>query len=199
MDEIQARFDQNNQPEETAQPLDETEVQDEQDYIGLPLSVSDVAIMGYDLLKPHFDELIVLFEITTDQLMHYGTSNVSLPYVYNVKPYGEIRAYNPLPSGNREIQILDDNSCVWLSYWNETDSNSLDLTSWMNETGKSNRNEMETVCDLPIYAGDTYEEWCKKFKSEAIKSSLERQFNEEYHWTQWSSVNESQKILTEGG
>lgn len=196
LDEIQAQFDQINRPEETVRPLNETVVigvQDEQDYIGLPFSVSGVTIMGYDLLQPHFDELIVLFEINMDDLMRYGASDVGYPHGHNVKPYGEIEA-NTLPNGNRNINILDDNGCVWLSYW---DSNSLHLDNWMNKTGNSNRIEMETVCDLPIYAGDTYEEWCKKLKVEAIKSSLEGQFNEEYH--QWSFVNESQKILTEDG
>lgn len=206
VDEIQEQLSRGNQSKETTQPVEELEVQEKQDCTELPFSVSDITIMGYDLLEPHFDELVEAFGIPMEQSGDSTYGYIDSPYGVNVNnlsrpTYDEstINAYISSESNSVGIDIIYDDSdgtyAEWLVMYDDSIFIDGDPSLGLGVQNIMNRNDMETVCDLPVYPEDTYDDWCDKMGVEMIKSSKEARSLEDRQY--WSSISDIQRILTE--
>lgn len=219
-DEIQAQLDQNESghDEESISVMEEEQV--EPDNIVLPFRVSDIKIMGYDLFESHFDDLVTAFGIELEQS---GTGNLSMggrtdnPYGVNpdnfiiipVPTYDEsyISATVSMDGARQQLGIQasynnDGGHVGEFLFWYTIENNDIGL--FVNDT--MNRNDMETLFDLPIYTEDTYDEWCDNMGIGIIKSFMEEQVIEEdqdieevqdYHI--WEPVTDMQEIVSEDG
>lgn len=186
---------------------------DELNYIELPFSVSDIKIMGYDLLEPHFNELVEAFGIPMEQYEDGSTwGERESPYGVNTNnlytmPTSYVESW--LRAGTIEDDyyvyvevIAESDNGVWgtvsLEHQNIDDINGGSRRrNLLYVTNMMNRNDIETVCDLPIFPEDTYDEWCEKMGVETMKSSVEGQSINEY--VLWDKISESQKVLSGDG
>ena len=179
----QVQLNQVGQPEDAAQSAEEVE---EQEDVELSFSVSDTSIMEYSLLDAHiFDEVVTAM----------GCTEENLQYTSPVSDHSTYRSNN----GSKWISRYD-NYYIFeydvggrIRYTVHPDRDMIEL-----EVSKSlrHRDEFEAICNVPVYGGDTYDEWCDKFGVEAIKSSFKVQSSIEDE-TKWSDAQ--QRILTEDG
>lgn len=212
LDELQAQLNQSVHAGETVFPIEEMQV--EQDYIELSFQVSDIKIMGYDLFEPHFNELVAVFGITLEQDgdRDLVSGRVNNPYGINVD-----NLPNPSEYDSSGILAYSEPESHRITIYTESyvggDSNVLSsmgipLLNYQNlywdrfeavidVTNAVERNDVETICDLPIYPEDTYDDWCEKMGVKMIKNSVEMRSEEGNQY--WNSIIDSQKILSEDG
>ena len=210
LDELQAQLNQSGHVGETVFPIEEMQV--EQDYIELSFKISDIKIMGYDLFEPHFDDLLAVFGIALEQDGDAMMGRVDNPYGINVD-----NLPNPSEYDSSGILAYSKPESRRITIYSESyvggDSNVLSsfgspLLNYQNlywdrfeavidVTNAVERNDVETICDLPIYPEDTYDDWCEKMGVETIKNSVEVQSDEGKQY--WNSIMDSQKILSEDG
>lgn len=186
LEEVQELLDQLSQPEEVVQFMENTEAQKESDCIELPFSVSDIKVQGYDLLAPHFDEVIAAFGCpitdgfaidapygTMSSSTNYGGDGLHFSYLFNEEEDADWISY--------EI----DEMGIELSIKGPHSSNYLDI--------------MKSFCNIPIYPGCTYEEWCEAMKIEVIQSYVEGHSYNESNETYWDNIIDSRQILSKDG
>ncbi len=167
LDEIEAQLNQVSQPEEALLPVEEVEAQEEQDYIELPFSVSDIKIMGYDLLEQHFDEIVAAagYSINGQDNMYVDKyDDWRFSYEDDIE---EIR----MEDGGISHHVQSN-----LSYecrMNADYSNIHSIYLQMYAFGETNsaKGIMEQWCEVPLLPGDTYEDWCEKLGADMIKAS----------------------------
>ena len=176
LDEIQAQLNQASQLEEIEKPVEEAEVQEEQEYIELPFSMSDITIRGYSFLDMSaFDEIVTAFgcSMGEDYITEYGFMRADR--FDDTKDHFQYTT----GGGGLEYDVYPDRASLYLH-----DSVNSDR---INEY----RDALKSICNVPLCLGATYDEWCEKLEVEAIKSSLEERTSE------WVYTNDSAKILTE--
>ena len=201
LDEVQMQLDQSDQDEGTSRVMDQEEQQGEsqrkaqkgtqeatqeesqkepqeesqkamqegQNDIELPFSVSGITIKGYDLLEPHFNEVAGALGIPLIDEYNNGSPHGTL-----VNQYGELKASDR--NTEKDITITFDSNYQQGLHYGISDTD----TDWIvlvlhDESGKGEIDNIETICDLPIYPGDTYEKWQEIMEAEAIKNSVEMQ------------------------
>lgn len=162
LDKIEAQLNQVSQPEEAPQPVEEVEAQEEQDYIELPFSVSDIKIMGYDLLEPHFDEVIEAVNYSDAQDDHIFVTKNDINSWWGISYSDDIGENMEWQSNlTYECRMGADRSSIHSIYLQ------------MYAKGKTNsmKDIMESWCEVPLLPGDTYEDWCEKLGVDMIKDS----------------------------
>lgn len=169
LDEIEAQLNQVSQPEEAPQLAEEIEAQEEQDYIELPFSVSDIKIMGYDLLEPHFDEIVAAAGYSTygqDNMYAAKFSDSDWHFSYQ-DDIEEIR----MEDGGILHYVQSDLSYGCNIYADYSNIPSIYLQMYAFGETNSAKGIMEQWCEVPLLPGDTYEDWCEKLGADMIKDS----------------------------
>lgn len=166
LDEIEVRLIQVSQPEEALQPAEEVEAQEE-DHIELPFSVLDIKIMGYDLLEPHFDEIITEAGYSTngqDNMYVDKHGNWSFSYSDDIE---EIRMEDGGISHHAQSNLSYE--CRMNADYSNIHSIYLQMYAF-GETNSA-KGIMEQWCEVPLLPGNTYEDWCEKLGADMIKDS----------------------------
>lgn len=221
LDEVQKQLDRSGQGDGTSQVMDREELQGEsqrkaqketqkepqeeskkesqklaqegQDYIELPFSVSGITIKGYDLLEPHFNEVAGALGIPL--IDEYNNGN---PHGTIVNQYGELNASDR--NTEKDITITFDSNYQQGLHYGISDTD----TDWIvlllhDESGKGEIDNIETICDSPIYPSDNYEKWCEAMAAEMIKSSIEMQSTDGGGSVWLPSTDSPQIFLTRDG
>lgn len=182
------------------------EVQDEAGGdITLSINMADVKIMGYDLMGPHFHDLIDAFGVTLE-----AHDAVAGDFVYGAgvdsfignTQYGYMRAYDHRGDWddiagvtNYEIAIYNDNNTTNVYPWFLYVSKPYEAVILRD---KNKRAVIEEICDLPLVPGDTYETWCETLGIEEIKSAVNGE-TDANGATIWDNIMDSQRIAFTDG
>lgn len=203
-----AGMDTLDQPDSEGEETDENIMTDAEhdevrEDITLPINMTDVKIMGYDLMESHFYALIDAFGVTLETYYPVAgdpSFGVGADEFIGSTQYGFMMAYDHRGDwedigGDLEISIYNDNNIVdqypWFSYASKPYEAVI-------VRDKNKRDKIEEICDLPLLPGDTYETWCETLGIEAIKSAVESE-TDENNSTTWDNIMDSQRIAFADG
>lgn len=147
-------------------------------YLELPFSLSDITIKGYDLLEPHYDEVAAAFGLSKN--------GEEIVFEQDENKYYGISSREGGSSGLYFIRESDLVGVIDYVYWDYsvgegefTYVNYPDDTVILEVKYFSN-GFMRSSCNLPVYTGDTYEDFCKNLGVDLLMKTVEGQ-SEEFH------------------
>ncbi len=121
------------------------------------LDIRDIKILGYDLMEPHFEEIVAA--------SGYSGDNSDGPVKVNVNPEAVVKKRCEYDTGRYLVCYSEESyspedyrRLVGIHADKEVDYGDYDLGAG------------GTWCEVPISIGDTYEQWCEVVGADLIKS-----------------------------